>query len=63
MVQSSRSPLRLLIGIMLGAALGLIALAVWMIVTDQGAPVWVALGGSMLALAASIVSTQSKKKP
>ncbi len=52
-----------LVGVMLGAALALIALAVWMIVKDQGAPVFVAVAGSMLACGAAIVASQIKKKP
>ena len=57
-----RSTLRLLVGIMLGASLTLIAIAVWMIVKDQGSPVFVALAGSMLAAFAAIIGSQSNKK-
>lgn len=53
---------RLLVGIMLGAALALIGLAVWMIVQDKGSPVLVAAAGSMLAAFAGILAAQSKKK-
>lgn len=53
--------LRLLVGIMLGCALALIGIAVWMIAKDEGAPVFVALGGSMLAAFASIIASQIKK--
>ncbi|SOB86456.1 hypothetical protein SAMN06297144_1561 [Sphingomonas guangdongensis] len=52
---------RFLVGIMLGAALALIALAVWMIATDRGSPVFVAVAGSMLASFAAIVAAQAKK--
>ncbi len=59
----SPSTLRLLVGIMLGASLALIGLAVWMIVNDEGSPVFVAVAGSMLAAFASIIASQAKKKP
>jgi|GEM_PF-6422107 len=58
----SASPLRLLVGIMLGASLALIGLAVWMIAKDEGSPVFVALAGSMLAAFAAILGTQTNKK-
>lgn len=61
--EPSASTLRLLIGIMLGAALALIGLAVWMIARDQGSPVFVALAGSMLAAFAAIIASQNGKKP
>ncbi len=56
-----RSPARLLVGIMIGASLALIGLAVWMIVNDEGSPVFVAVAGSMLAAGAAIVAAQTKK--
>lgn len=56
------SAVRLLIGIMIGGSLALIGLAVWMIVQDEGSPVWVALGGSMLGAFAAIIASQSNKK-
>lgn len=58
----SASTLRLLVGIMLGGSLALIGIAVWMIVKDQGSPVFVALAGSMLAAFAAIIASQSNKK-
>ena len=58
----SASTIRLLVGIMLGASLALIGLAVWMIVKDEGSPVFVALAGSMLAAFAAIIASQSNKK-
>lgn len=58
----SPSTLRLLVGIMLGGAIALIGVAVWMIVKDEGSPVFVALAGSMLAAFAAIVASQGKKK-
>lgn len=57
----SKSTLRLLVGLMLGASMTLIGIAVWMIVKDQGSPVFVALAGSMLAAFAAIIASQSKK--
>ena len=56
----SASNLRLLVGIMLGGSIALIALAVWMIVKDQGSPVFVALAGSMLGAFAAIIAARSK---
>ena len=53
---------RFLVGVMLGAALALIALAVWMIVNDEGSPVFVALAGSMLAAFSAIIAGQGKAK-
>ena len=58
----SASTIRLLVGIMLGASLALIGLAIWMIVRDEGSPVFVALAGSMLAAFAAIIASQSNKK-
>ncbi|NJC32740.1 ABC-type Fe3+-siderophore transport system permease subunit [Sphingomonas jejuensis] len=58
---SARVP-RFLVGVILGAAVALIGLAVWMIVKNEGAPVFVAVAGSMLAAFAAILSSQSKKK-
>lgn len=58
----SASPLRLLVGILLGASLVLIGLAVWMIVKDEGSPVFVALAGSMLAAFAAILGSRSNRK-
>jgi len=56
------SNLRFLVGIMLGASIALIGLAVWMIVNDEGAPVFVAVAGSMLAAFAAIIASQGKTK-
>ncbi len=53
---------RFLVGLMLGASLALIALAVWMIAKDKGSPVFVAVAGAMLASFAGITAAQSKKK-
>ena len=53
---------RFLVGIMLGAALALIAIAVWMIATDSGSPVFVAVAGSMLAAFAGVVASQTAGK-
>ncbi|PZO01699.1 MAG: hypothetical protein DCF28_09635 [Alphaproteobacteria bacterium] len=58
----SASTIRLLVGIMIGASMTLIGIAVWMIVTDQGAPVFVALAGSLLGSAAAIIASQANKK-
>ncbi len=58
---SKRSPQRLLVGILIGGSLALIGIAVWMIATDQGSPVFVALAGSMLAVFAAILASQTKK--
>jgi biotin transporter BioY len=52
---------RFLVGVMLGAALGLIAIAIWMIVKDEGSPVFVAVAGSFLAAFAAILASQSGK--
>ena len=53
---------RFLVGVMLGASLALIGLAVWMIVHDEGSPVFVALAGAFLAAFATIMASQTKKK-
>jgi hypothetical protein len=58
----SPSNLRFLVGIMLGGSVALIGLAVWMIVKDEGSPVFVALAGSMLGAFAAIIASQGKKK-
>ena len=58
----SASALRLLVGIMLGASLAMIGIAVWMIVNDEGSPVLVAAAGSMLAAFAAIMAARNKKK-
>ena len=58
----SASTLRLLVGIMIGGSIALIALAVWMIVRDEGSPVFVALAGSMLGAFAAIIASQSRPK-
>ena len=57
---AARSP-RFLVGVMLGASLALIVLAVWMIKKDEGSPVFVAVAGSMLAAFAAVIASQSKK--
>lgn len=59
----TKSPIRFIVGIMLGAAAMLIAIAVWMIVNDKGAPVFVALAGAMLGAFAAVLASQSAKKP
>jgi len=59
----SASTLRLLVGVMLGAAVALICLAVWMIVQDEGSPVFVAVAGSMTAAFAAILAARAKKNP
>ena len=59
----SPSTLRLLVGIMLGASLTLIGIAVWMITRHEGSPIWVAVAGSMLASLAAVIASQTKKKP
>lgn len=59
----SPSSLRFLVGIMLGGSVALIGLAVWMIARNEGSPVFVAVGGSMLAAFAAIIAAQSRKKP
>ncbi|HST91634.1 MAG TPA: hypothetical protein VLJ13_05485 [Brevundimonas sp.] len=48
---------------MLGAAVALICLAVWMIVQDEGSPVFVAVAGSMTAAFAAILAARAKKNP
>lgn len=59
----SASSVRLLVGILIGASLALISLAVWMVVTDEGSPVFVALAGSMLGSFAAIMAAKNDKKP
>ena len=59
----SPSRLRLLVAFLLAASVTMIGGAVWMIATDRGAPVFVALGGAMLAAFASIIASQTRKKP
>ena len=58
----SPSTLRLLVGILLGASATLIGIAVWMITKHEGSPIWVALGGSMLACVAAVIASQTRKK-
>ncbi len=58
---SAVSP-RFLIGVLLGASLALIALAVWMIINDEGSPVLVAVVGSMLACGAAIAWSRIEKR-
>lgn len=58
----SASTFRLLVGIMLGASLALIGIAVWMIVKDEGSPVFVSVAGSMLAAFAAMMAARGKKK-
>jgi hypothetical protein len=57
------STLRLLVGVLLGASMALIGVAVWMIYKDEGSPVFVAIAGSGLAAAAAVIASQSQKKP
>lgn len=58
----SPSKLRILVAFLLAASVTMIGGAVWMIATDQGAPVVVALGGSMFAAFAAVIASQLKKK-
>lgn len=58
----SSSPLRILVAILLAASVTMIVAAVWMIATDQGAPVFVAVGGSMSGALAAILASQIRKK-
>ena len=58
----SHSALRLVVALLLAGALVSIASAVWLIATDQGAPIWIALAGAMMAALASIFASQIKKK-
>lgn len=58
----ARSTQRFLIGIILGTALALIGLAVWMIVTNQGSPVLLAAGGTVMASVGAIIASKGKKK-
>lgn len=58
----TKSPIRFIVGIMLGAATMLIAIAVWMIVNDKGVPVFVALAGAMLGAFAAVLASQISKK-
>lgn len=60
--KASASTFRLLFGILIGASIALIGLAVWMITKNEGAPVFVALAGAMLAASAVVVASQTKKK-
>lgn len=62
-MSSKPSSTRLIVGVMIGAAIALIALAVWMIARDEGSPVFVALAGSMLAAGAAVIAAQDRKKP
>ena len=59
----SPSKLRILVAFMLAASVTMIGGAVWMIATDRGAPVFVAVGGSLLAAFAAIIASQIRKKP
>ena len=58
----SSSTLRILVAFLLAASVTMIAGAVWMIATDRGAPVFVAVGGSMLGAFAAILASRIKKK-
>lgn len=59
----SASKLRMLVAFLLAASVTMIGGAVWMIATDRGAPVFVAVGGALLAAFASIIASQIKKTP
>ena len=61
-VEAAAQGPRFLIGVMFGASLGLIALAVWMIAKGEGSPVFVAVAGSMLAAFTTVFAAQSGKK-
>ena len=55
------STLRLMVGVMLGAALAMVAIAAWMMFSRSGAPLLpVAVAGALLALVA-VISSQAKK--
>jgi hypothetical protein len=58
----SPSKLRILVAFLLAASITMIGGAIWMIATDQGAPVFVAVGGSILGAFAAIIASQIKKK-
>lgn len=58
----SSSKLRMLVAFLLAASVTMIVGAVWMIATDRGAAVFVAVGGALLAALASIIASQDKKK-
>lgn len=58
----SKQTLKLLVGVLIGCSITMIAGAVWMIATDRGSPVYVAIGGSLLASFAAILAAQGKKK-
>ena len=60
-VEAAAQGPRFLIGVMFGASLGLIALAVWMIAKGEGSPVFVAVAGSMLAAFTAVFAAQSGK--
>lgn len=53
---------RFLVGVMVGASLTLVALAIWMIQAKRGAPVFVAVAGSILAAVAAVLAVQARKK-
>jgi hypothetical protein len=55
------SVLRILVIVMLVGSLGCIASGAWLMATDQGAPVFVLLGGAMLGALASIIAGQLRK--
>lgn len=59
----SQSKLRILVAFLLTASITMIGGAVWMIATDRGAPVFVAVGGAMLAAFASVIASQIRKRP
>ena len=56
------SVLRILIILMLVGSLACIGGGAWLMATDQGAPVFVLLGGAMLGAFASIIAGQLKKR-
>ncbi len=58
----SPSTLRLLAGIMIGASVTLIGIALWMIFKHEGSPVFVAVAGSMLAAFAAVIGSRAKNK-
>jgi hypothetical protein len=59
----AQSKLRILVAFLLTASITMIGGAVWMIATDRGAPVFVAVGGAMLAAFASVIASQIRKRP
>jgi hypothetical protein len=61
-VGPSPSKLRIAVIVLLAGALVMVGCTVWMMATDQGAPVFLPLGGAMLAMIASLLAGRMKKK-